>query len=625
MLVEIIPIKQVPRALERLTYRVPKELAPHIAVGQILKVPFRKSTLYGLVLSLYPKGSSQLQNIKDIESIICSIPLLPQEYITELQKIAEFYNTNTGDIIKKCLPPIQVRKLKSLSSFPLSKIEKKQEKKKVQFHLYTNHHEHIATLQKISQGKTLIIIPEISYKKDILPLHNSDTSAPLFFDSSVTTKQLFDNWFQLHEDNCTLVVGLRNAVFLPLYLFDTIVVDYEHEQNHKHWDQKPRFHVKDVLEILSPILKADIHFTSFCPSVSSYHSLYTNTFSFGTKLTKNTLLFPKNESGPLVIDMKNEHRGRNFSFFSECVQRLILDTTENLFFYLNRKGFARSVGCSSCDNMESCEKCHLPLTYYKEEKILRCNYCQSTEPFSPMCKKCHSSLVELQGVGVEMVESELKRILPGMHQNITRIDSHTSELPLFNETRNIVIGTARALGMVDFKKFDKIIILDLDRQMLIPEYLATEHMWSTIAFFEFYSESIEKIIIQTQNTQHFLIKSLREKDRFYRTELLLRKETLYPPYIALSRYFYGGKSSEKAYEEANRVYKNLKKALTETQKSVTIIGPIEMQPRYFRNQYWYCIIAKMTKEAWKKDLPFVNAHFPASWKVDPNPLSLLSP
>ncbi|PIR04156.1 MAG: hypothetical protein COV59_03150 [Candidatus Magasanikbacteria bacterium CG11_big_fil_rev_8_21_14_0_20_39_34] len=625
MLVEILPLRQVPRALDQLTYRVPKELLDTISVGQIVKVPFRKSFISGLVLSLHSTDTIHLQNIKDVDSIICALPLLNQEYVLKLQEVAKMYSTSAGDLVKKCLPPLQVRKLKSLKSFHLPQYKTQKGKKKIQYHYYSTQQEHANFLKKASKGKTLIIIPETFYKNTLLSIFQNQKNIPIIFDSSDTTKQLYENWFALHSNESNIIIGLRNAVFLPLYLFDTIIVDYEHEQNHKHWDQKPRFHVKDVLDILSPTLKANIHYASFCPSVSSYHSLYNDIFSFEKKLSKTTLLFSKQKSFPCIIDMKDEKRGKNFSFFSEYVQNLIFETEENLFFYLNRKGFARSVGCSHCDNIESCAKCHLPLTYFKDEKVLRCNYCQYTESFSSTCKKCKSSLVELQGVGIEMVESELKRALPDIKKNIIRIDSNTSEIPSFSDSRNIVVGTARALGVIDFKKFDKIIILDLDRQMLIPEYMATENMWSTLCFFEFFSQSMSKIIIQTHNTQHFLLKSLQEKDRFYRTELLLRKETLYPPYIALSRYFYGGRSPELAYQEAKRVYDTLKRTLTETRKSVTIIGPIEMQPRYFRNQYWYCIIAKMTKEAWENDLPWLNAHFPPSWKVDPNPISLLSP
>ena len=77
-----------------------------------------------------------------------------------------------------------------------------------------------------------------------------------FFNEDVELPELnyslIKDWLSVSVENEKhfVVVGTRNACFLPLHNFSQIVFDAEHEANHKHWDQAPRFHAMDIIYYL---------------------------------------------------------------------------------------------------------------------------------------------------------------------------------------------------------------------------------------------------------------------------------------------------------------------------------------------------------------------------------------
>ena len=134
-----------------------------------------------------------------------------------------------------------------------------------------------------------------------------------------------------------------------------------------------------------------------------------------------------------------------------------------------------------------------------------------------------------------------------------------------------------------------------------------------------------KIIIQTFHPDHLVWRALQEPERFYRTELNARRRLGYPPYRYLARYFYGDMSPEKAKKEAEKLRHVLEKQLTEAKKDAILTALVEMQPRYYRGRYWQAIIIKLNVKTWQEDLVWLNQFVPGNWKIDPNPISLLSP
>ncbi|MEK7084249.1 MAG: hypothetical protein AAB932_03385, partial [Patescibacteria group bacterium] len=91
---------------------------------------------------------------------------------------------------------------------------------------------------------------------------------------------------------------------------------------------------------------------------------------------------------------------------------------------------------------------------------------------------------------------------------------------------------------------------------------------------------------------------------------------------------------KEAEQKARRLFQALTSVLTlhqngtglTEQKSLGILySPVEMQPQFFRNTYWYVILLKADPTQWQTLLPALNGHVPDDVRIDPNPIHLFQP
>lgn len=84
------------------SYKVPETMAPHLAVGSRVLVPFGKRTVTGYVLSFGPPPKGvRARNVLDV---LDPCPLFTAQMVPLFQWIASYYMTPLGDVIKTALP-----------------------------------------------------------------------------------------------------------------------------------------------------------------------------------------------------------------------------------------------------------------------------------------------------------------------------------------------------------------------------------------------------------------------------------------------------------------------------------------------------------------------------------------
>lgn len=621
MIAQIIPLQRLPKSLSVFDYAVPNTLADEIAVGQIVEILFRKAKHHGLVYALTSNKEKKAVKLEMIQNILNPIPLLSIQQINLLLELSVWYGVSPSTLIKMALPPLQKSKIKKLE---LRKIKFKSTAKqtKIIFEQYQNESEHKTQLTKHIKHKTLILVPEVNLIDEVKQLLPAETQEKIVvWHSELSEKQQFENWMQIRNQKKIIIIGTRSAVFLPLDGFKSVIIDYEHDENHKHWDQAPRFHVKDVIEKLN--IKTTL--LTYSPSAVTYYHVHKKKYQGNLKLTpaKDACLTGRQAQ---IVEMRDERLGGNYGALSEAVKQAIANAKQDIFIYVNRLGFATSVGCNDCGYVEECPNCKNALVYHEKTLTLHCHYCRTQKPMILVCPRCHSSLTKLYGAGTEFIEKEVRRILGAdSNKEIIRLDSENFPPKENTEKSRVIIGTKMALRRIRWDKTDLAVLIDIDRQMNIPEYLAQEEVWHLIQEILFRKQNGAKLIIQTFQKTNLICRSLSEPDRFYRTTLNSRRALGYPPYLYLTRYFYGNINAPAAQKEAQRVAADIRQELTKSEKKIILLGPIEMHPKFYRGQFWYEIIAKLSASNWQDELKFLNKFIPENWKADPNPISILSP
>ena len=622
----------MPRRFGVFDYKVPDELQKKVSVGQLVIIPFRSKDVFGIVSDIHPLSNVE-KDLKSISKIAYEAPLFLEKQLALMKLVSAWYGISLPTASLLFAPPLQKKKLITQTPTAHDPYDKAGTQKKLQYHVYTNEYEHAAVLLKLIQEPCLILLPTIHTLESAFNLLSSGIQEQtLIWHSQLTTKQQFERWWQVRNGQKRIILGTRGSLFLPFLHLKNIIVDHEEDANHKHFDQTPRFHAKDMASELAKLNGASLHVMSASPSVESYAAIFSGKYKIkNAPTTRQERLWQTQSTDrlPEIVDMRDERRGKNFSLFSDAAADALLQTQEDAFVFINRLGSATSVGCQDCGHTMVCETCELPLVYHEIERQLHCPYGHSTQPMILTCPKCSSTIVRLRGAGTELVEKEVRKIFGDKKTHeIIRIDSevglHKSSANNENLTR-IIIGTEMATSHVHWEKTQTIIFVDIDKQLAIPEYLSTEHVWHTIQTVQYHRKADSQFFIQTFHSEHVVFRSLSEPDRFYRTDLNARRSYGYPPYRYLVRYLLGRGTESEVVREAKIMYTTLQNSLTNEQKTITLLPPIETQPRAYRRQFWQVMVAKLSAENWQEDLVWLNSQVPENWKVDPNPISLLQP
>jgi len=535
-------------------------------------------------------------------------------------RFAQWYGMALGSLLKISILPLQKRKLKTIQIAPKKPVIKNSKTHTISCSRYTSSHEHGEMLQQRINGYTLIVVPEQSLIDEVVSLLADIPQQDIaVWHSELSVKEQFETWLRIRNGEVRVIVGTRGVVFLPFFHLDTVIVDYEERENHKHWDQTPRFHVKDVVSMFPSIYGAAIEYVSYSPSISSYYGVHKRSWD-GTHFSVDPFANP-----PTLVNMKNERKGGNYRILSDVVMDAVLSTTEDVFLYIPRKGDATAVHCQDCGYISICPSCSLPLIYYKKQKQLRCHYCSVYDPMIVQCPACQSLAISLSGVGTNAVVEEL--VASGIDATtIYHIDGNTGAVDFMSsEGRRIIVGTSRAFSYVRWQQTSVISFLSLGLQLARPERTANEQVWHEIQRAQFYREPTSAFFIQTFDPYHLVVRSLCEPERFYRMDLFFRKGLEQPPYTYVARYFYGDTDFLLAKQGAMRMYEQLCHQLTTHQKTITLTMPIVMHPQFFRRKFWFVMRATFQPDTWQEDLVWLNQFFPATWRIDPRPHSLLSP
>lgn len=632
MIALVIPLRRLPRRFDFFSYTVPSALESQLQPGQLVTIPFQSSSILGIVFRLEP-GSSSTENLKELKNIVYDHPLFSPIHLRFFDLIHRWYGTSLSTIASMAAPPLQKRKLANIeltslpaSSSPFSPVPNVE--------VYTDTREHSRLLQQTISGHTLILVPQIYLINEIWSeLSDEQKTQAIIWHSELSVKEQFSRWFAIRNNEKQIVIGTRGAVFLPFPKLDTIIVDYEHDGQHKHFDQVPRYHTKDVASLLAELFGARLSLLSYSPSCESY--FHARKKKWLSQFNQEKRPLPTPLFLPSIMNMKDERQGGNFQPLSERIIERMNTQTGDMFLFLNRLGFASAVVCQDCGYRETCRQCQNPLMYHEKSKTLSCHHCQFSRSPSLLCPECQSASITFFGVGTEQVETYIRALIVDRADiECIRIDSeenpqgkkHTLlQEQVANQKRHIIIGTQMAFPYIQWEKTHTIALLDLDRQLGLPEFQATEHVWHKIQEIRFRQTKNSEFFIQTFSPSHVLLRSLTEPDRFYRTELNLRRSLGYPPYQYLVRYFFVHMNQSVAKREVERVHAELAVQLTKEKKTITLHPPLPMHPSYFRSQFWYTIIAKCDPDHWQEDLPWMNQHIPETWKIDPRPISLLSP
>ncbi|MDR2086059.1 MAG: primosomal protein N', partial [Dysgonamonadaceae bacterium] len=402
--------------------------------------------------------------------------------------------------------------------------------------------------ETIKNGRqALYLLPEIALTTQITGRLQRFFGNQLgVYHSKINNNERVEIWNNLlSKDACKIILGVRSSIFLPFGDLGLIIVDEEHEPSYKQQDPSPRYHARNAAILLATMHGAKVVLGSATPSIESFYNARNGKYGY-VRLDKR---FEETEL-PLIIPVNTKELKRKKkmkTLFSPLLIEKMQETLqsgEQILLFQNRRGFAPSLTCRTCDWTPQCRFCDISLTYHKQSGRLTCHYCGRTYPLPHACPECEGELKPI-GFGTEKVEEEITALFPGVP--VERMDTDTARTKKSLEdiifrfesgATRILIGTQMISKGLDFENVSLVAILNADGLMNFPDFRAYERAYqlmSQVAGRAGRRKRQGEVILQTSHPEHPLIQAVLQQDyeTMYNLQMEERELFHYPPFYRI--------------------------------------------------------------------------------------------
>lgn len=448
MIANVIPLMRTIRGKDFFDYAIPSGMT--VERGSLVMVPFRTKQLAGVVQNTTDVSSAT--RVRPIAAVLPSLEWRVPHRLELLEWFAQYYAVSPPSALKLFMQPpltrsrtvqIKITEGKNGSDVSTAHFELQQHMQQVlQYQNPDHRHAYYASIAKQSHGHTLCIVPE---HNDAAQLSHQLTINHVVIQQSPARSTIEKVAELLESSNHLTVITTRKAALLLLHLFSTIIIDQEEAKSHKQYDSNPRYHIRTVVEQWHAL-----HSQSNAPTVvyaSHAPSLHIFFRANSEELPWVHTTEEWNTAQNRIVDMEEEKRASNYSWFSSVALKQI-EASKKVLLFFNRTGEYGTALCKDCATL-------LPAS-------------------SLECTNCKSMRIARTRKGTQAMEQELLRLFPT--KRILRIDRDQVESGIQKRIADaeIVVATEKIFRLASLNQFDCIIILSVDHQLTYPHYRSHE-------------------------------------------------------------------------------------------------------------------------------------------------------
>ncbi len=393
--------------------------------------------------------------------------------------------------------------------------------------------------------QALVLVPEINLTPAFLrhvrarfPAHQVAAAH-----SGMANLARYSAWRRAHDGRADIVVGTRLAVFTPMPRLGLIVVDEEHDASFKQQDGI-RYSARDVAVFRASIAKCPVVLGSATPSIETLDNAARGRF---TRLVLNDRAVASAELpmvGFINLDAEKAADGLTPSLLraiDETVKR-----GEQAMVFINRRGYAPALVCTSCGWMPECHRCSARMVFHRAARRLKCHHCGSEARAPSACGECGATDLHAAGQGSERIEDALIAAFPD--RRIARVDRDStrkrgSAEKIFAAAEkgeiDILVGTQMLTKGHDFPKLTLVGVVNADGAVFSADFRAAERMAQQlmqVAGRAGRAQLPGRVLIQTRFVDHPVYQAVATHDyaAFVSAALTERESMRLPPYSYLA-------------------------------------------------------------------------------------------
>ena len=376
-------------------YSLPAKFS--LDVGDWVSVPFNGRNCLGLITKRSPKTS--VAKVQPVNRGAKG-PRISVEHLKFYQAVANRWAVPIFDVLRF------VSKYRDVSD---SNISDPESGKRIYIQLPANVSElkaidELAT-RTANKGETLVIVPEARVA-DALQGKNYD-------------------------------VAMRGGSLSPK-LYKNIVVLREDSEHH-YEIRSPGFNSRDVTLLRNDILKENLIFVGYSPSLEMARLIDNGYVEFKKSNSKTKVLARPSQQGELIPS----------TLIKEFKSAL---SSGPVLVLAPAKGYGLAISCASCKNIAHCD-CGGKLSKQNKSAHPSCVICAKKYP-DWKCRFCNKDRIYLLGRGIERIAEEFGRTFPN-----TEIHIATAEKGIEGEIskRSIVLAT---VGSAPELKYSTVLLLE---------------------------------------------------------------------------------------------------------------------------------------------------------------------
>jgi primosomal protein N' (replication factor Y) len=391
-------------------------------------------------------------------------------------------------------------------------------------------------------GQALVLVPEIALTPQLVQRFRHRFSAGVVvLHSALVGTARRDAWRAAHSGRARIVIGTRSAVFTSMPRLALIVVDEEHDASYKQHEGF-RYSARDLAVWRAQRAAVPIVLGSATPSLETLDNVAQARYS--------QWLLPQRPGAAhaprmALVDLRKHASDQGLSQPAMQAIKSHLTAGGQVIVFLNRRGYAPSLFCTTCGWVAPCEHCDARMTLHRRAAQLRCHHCGAHAPVPVTCGACGQPLHPV-GQGTERVEETLMRLFPDAP--LARLDRDTATARgameavlerVHSGAARILVGTQMLTKGHHFPEVSLVVILDADQGLFATDYRATERLAQTItqvAGRAGRAARAGEVLIQTQFPEHPLLTRLITSgyEGFAAAALEERRQAEWPPFSRLA-------------------------------------------------------------------------------------------
>ena len=427
-------------------------------------------------------------------------------------------------------------------------------------------------------ASALVLVPEIGLTPQLLERFRSRLEVPIaVLHSALSDGERLAAWRAARAGVARVVIGTRSAVFAPVQRLGLIVVDEEHDSSYKQHEGGCRYSARDLAVRRAQQAGVPVVLGSATPALESLHNVHLGRYQ--------QLPLPRRAdqaAAPRVTLIDLRAHAVHAGLAGPVTQAIAnhLDSDGQVLVYLNRRGYAPTLLCTSCGWIAPCSECDARLTVHRGAAQLRCHYCGAVQPLPTRCGRCGFA-VRPVGQGTERVAETLAAMFP--QAPLVRLDRDTARNAadveavmnaLLDGSARILVGTQMVTKGHHFPGVSLVAVINADQGLFSTDFRAAERLAQTIvqvAGRGGRGARAGEVLIQTEYPEHPLLQSLINSgyEGFAAGALAEREAARWPPFSRLALVRASGQTASAALDFLRQA-----RDCADEQPAARLLGPV---------------------------------------------------